>query len=109
MRARNDHARGRGQLLLEEGRWQRRGQGGGEVGQVEVHGDARQHGADVRVGGDDAGGVEQAGDGAVGDGDRRGVGGVAGVVLGAAAEGDVLQSEAEGRGWEGGGCWEGGC
>ena len=68
------------------------------AGQVEAERDARQDVEDVRVGRRDAAGVEEGGDGADGHGGGGRVGHVAGVVLRAAADGDVLEGEA-GCGW----------
>lgn len=65
---------------------------GGRAGQVDGNG---RHGAQCGVGiGGHAGRVEERGDGSDGEGDRGGVGRVAGVVLRAAAESDMVQSQA---------------
>lgn len=73
--------------------------------QVEGQGDAREHVQQVRVGGGDAGGVEEGGDGANRRGHGGAVGQVAGVVLCAAANSDVLEGEALCDCGEGGGRW----
>lgn len=67
--------------------------------QVELQGELWQGVQKIRVGGGDARGVEERGDGADGDGGGCGVCGVAGVVLRAAAYGYVLYYEAC--------CWRG--
>lgn len=91
------------------------GAGGGgrqQVGQVirrirEVEGEshAGEHVEKVRVSGCDAGGVEKSGDGADGAGGCRVVGGVAGVVLGASANGNVLEYQVGRNAWESCGCY----
>lgn len=99
-----DHVVARCQPAVGGGGDQVLGVGGGG-GQVEGHGHAGQHVEQGRVGGGDAAGVEEGGDGTGGDGGRGGVGGVAGVVLGAAADGDVLEDQAGGDVGEGLGGW----
>lgn len=64
------------------------------LGEVEVHGHDGQLVEQVRVQGADAAGVEEGRDGASGDGDGCRVAGVAGVVLGATADGDVHEGQA---------------
>jgi hypothetical protein len=75
----------------------------------EVQRGAAEGGGEVRAEGCEAGGVEERCDGARAFGGEGGLRGVAGVVLGAAADGDVLEGEACCGGWEVGGAWEGGC
>jgi hypothetical protein len=62
--------------------------------EVKVDGDTGDHLEDVWVGGGEAAGVEESGEGAVGHGLGRGVAGVAGVVLGTAADSNVVDGEA---------------
>lgn len=87
-----DHVVARGQAAVGAGGHEIVGVGVG-LGEVEGHGDAREHVQQVRVGGGDAGGVEERGHRADGRGHGGAVGQVAGVVLRAAANGDVLESE----------------
>lgn len=79
--------------------------GGGEV---ELHRDFGEEVQKVGVGGGDTAGVEEGGQGADLDRDCGGVGRVAGVVLCAASEGDVLEDQTGCWGREGGGCWDDG-
>jgi hypothetical protein len=71
------------------------------VRQGELQGQCREHVDQVRVRRGDAAGVEERGQGADLDGRRGRVGGVAGVVLRAAADGYVLQCQPSGRRGEG--------
>lgn len=80
------------------------GQVVGRLGEVECEGHAGEHVEQVRVGGCDAGGVEEGGDGADCAGSCGLVGGVTGVVLSAAANGDVLEGQTRGDTWESCGC-----
>lgn len=64
------------------------------LGEVEGQGDTWEHVQQVWVGGGDARGVEEGGDGTYGRGYGGTVGQVAGVVLRTASNGDVLESEA---------------
>jgi hypothetical protein len=71
------------------------------LAEVELHGDLGEHVHEVRVGGGNAGGVEEGCYCACGDGNGGCVLDVAGVILGAAAEGYVLEDEACCWWWEG--------
>lgn len=75
------------------------------LAEVELHGYLGEHVHEIGVGGGDAGGVEEGCYCARGDGDGGCVLDVAGVVLGAAAEGYVLEDEACCWWWEGSGSW----
>lgn len=81
------------------------GGGVGGRGDGEVKGDGAEAREELGHVGGEAGDVEEGCYGAGGDGDGGGVGQVAGVVLVAAANGDVAEGEACCWGWEGDGCW----
>jgi hypothetical protein len=70
--------------------------------QVEAQGGPRERRREVQVGGGEAGGVEERCEGADGFGRVAWVARAARVVLGAAADGDVLESDAGGGWWEAG-------
>ena len=70
-----------------------------------VEGDGADPGEELGHVGGEAGDVEEGCYGAGGDGDGGAVGSVAGVVLVAAADGDVAEGEACCWGWEGDGRW----
>lgn len=80
-----------------------RGVGVGGGGDGEVEGDGAEAGEELGHVGGEAGDVEEGCYGAGGDGDGGAVAEVAGVVLVAAADGDVAEGEACCWGWEGDG------